>query len=109
MTERVPVGWRVGFAVAVALTTASFVTTAGITGLSMRPHAFGGRDGQGAAGLAALIFLGGAVASLTSLAGLVVVTAKLRRRFVAGWAWPVALGVPATLGALAAVLTRFSR
>lgn len=70
----------------------------------MKPHAFGSRDGQGAAGLAALILLVGAGASLVSGVALVVVTVKLRRRFDVPWAWPVAVGAPLVIVAVAITL-----
>lgn len=93
-----------GSGLALAATCASLFVTSFITTVFMKPHAFGNRDGQGAAGLAALILLVGAAASLVSGVGLLVVTAKLRKRFAVPWAWPVALGAPAVVVALAITL-----
>ena len=94
-------GWWLGSGLALAATCASLFVTGFMAAVFMKPHAFGGRDGQGAAGLAALILLVGAAASLVSGVALVVVTAKLRKRFDAPWAWPVALGAPAVVVAVA--------
>lgn len=93
-----------GSGLALAATCASLFVTGFIATVFMKPHAFGSRDGQGAAGLAALILLAGAAASLVSGVGLLVVTAKLRKRFGIGWAWPVALGAPVVVVALAITL-----
>ncbi len=97
-------GWWLGAGLALAATCASLFVTSFMAAVFMKPHAFGARDGQGAAGLAALILLVGAAASLVSGVGLVVVTMKLRKRFHVPWAWPVALGAPAVVVALAITL-----
>lgn len=55
------------------------------------PHVFGARDGQGAAGLAALLLLASAAAALVTGVASMVLTLRLRAR---GWphAWKYALG-----------------
>lgn len=85
-------------------TAASLVVSSFFAGAFLRPHAFGNRDGQGAAGLAALILLVGAGVALISLVVLLVATTRVRRRGAAWWLWPVSLGGPALLAVLAAVL-----
>ncbi|MBL8920341.1 MAG: hypothetical protein JNJ54_15850 [Myxococcaceae bacterium] len=96
--------WWVGWAVSLATTTASLATSALFVGAFLKPHSFGGRDGQGAAGLAALLLLVGAGVALISAVLLVVATRRVRRRRQAPWLWPVSLGVPALVTALALAL-----
>jgi len=107
MPERLSSAWWVGFSLVLAATCASVFVTAGVTAVFMRPNAFGARDGQGAAGLAALILLVSAAASLVSGVVLAIVTVKLRKRIDVGWAWPVALGVPLVVAVLAVSLATF--
>ncbi|MBL8939109.1 MAG: hypothetical protein JNM69_31390 [Archangium sp.] len=96
--------WWAVWAVGLISTTAGLVVSAFFAGAFLNPHAFGGRDGQGAAGLAALILLVGAGAALISAIVLLVATTRVRRRGAAWWLWPVSLGVPALLAAGAVVL-----
>jgi hypothetical protein len=81
-------GWWLGFGLALTATCASLFVLFGMGAVFMKPHAFGARDGQGAAGLAALILLVGAGASPVSSVVLAIVAAKLRKRFDVRWAWP---------------------
>lgn len=96
--------WWAVWAVGLISTTGSLLVTSLFIGAFLKPHAFGARDGQGAAGLAALILLVGAVAALISAIVLLVATTRVRRRGAASWLWPVSLGVPTVLAALAVAL-----
>lgn len=105
MSEAVrPSVWRwVAWAVPLLTCSGSLFLTALFTVAFSKPHAFGGRDGQGAAGLAALMWFGAGGVALISGVVLLVLTSKLRGRFGVAWVWRVALGVPA-LGALLGAL-----
>ena len=96
--------WWVVWSVGLLTTTGSLMTSALFAGAFLKPHAFGGRDGQGAAGLAALLLLAGAGVGLISAIVLVFATTRVRRRRAAWWLWPVSLGMPSSLGALALAL-----
>lgn len=108
MSEPVrPSVWRwLAWAVPLLTCSGSLFFTSLFTVAFSKPHAFGGRDGQGAAGLAALMWFGAGDAALISGVVLLVLTSKLRTRFGVAWAWPVAFGLPvvgALLGALLGV------
>lgn len=94
MPVRPSAAWLVGFGLSLAATCASLFVTVAMATAFLRPHAFGARDGQGAAGLAAVILLGGAVSSLVSAVVLGLVTRQLRARFGVAWPWKVAVFAP---------------
>ncbi|MER2563449.1 MAG: hypothetical protein ABTQ32_22160 [Myxococcaceae bacterium] len=96
--------WWAVWSAGLLTTTASLMTSGLFAGAFLKPHAFGGRDGQGAAGLAALLLLAGAGVALISAIVLVFATTRVRRRRAAWWLWPVSLGVPSSLGGLALAL-----
>jgi hypothetical protein len=103
---RPSVGWVVGWALALVASVVSLFFLALFASAFMAPHAFGGRDGQGAAGLAALIMLVAAGGGLVSTIALLVVASKLSGRFGARWAWWAGLGLPVVAAVLGAVLAR---
>lgn len=74
------IGRLLAWLVALAAATASAGTLATMTSAFLKPHAFGGRDGQGAAGLAAMILLGTLVAFLVSGGATMWLSIGLHRR-----------------------------
>lgn len=100
MSERPAAGWWIGWGVAlVAAAVASFVGAAFLAA-ALHPHAFGGRDGEGAAGLVVLILLiTGGIAVVAEIAA-VLVGLRLRARLAKGWPLWVSLGVPGSALAL---------
>lgn len=94
-------GWPLwlGWGLATVTATGASGSLGLFVGAFSRPHAFGGRDGQGAAGLAALLLLvslGAAV--FAELA--VLLTARRLRRGGVRWAFPLSLAGPAVASAL---------
>lgn len=89
-------GWLLGLLAAIG--------GAGTFGLFLgafsKPHAFGGRDGQGAAGIAALLLL---VGLGVAVIGLVIATALGLRLRASGkpWAPKLSLALPLATGLLA--------
>jgi hypothetical protein len=83
---RAPIGWWVAWGLTAALSAAG----AGAFGLMafafLQPHAFGGRDGQGAAGLAALVLLVGGAVMGVGLVAMLLVSGRLHAK--AGVRWP---------------------
>lgn len=100
--------WWVVWSIGLISTTAGLVVTTFFAAVFMKPHAFGARDGQGAAGLAALILLVGAAVAVVSLVVLLVATTRVRRRGARSWLWPVSAGVPLVFAVLAFVLGAFA-
>lgn len=67
----------------------------------LRPHAFGARDGQGAAALALAVLLGSALSLLVTGGGSVLLAKRLSRR--SPMVWLASLVAPATASMLGLV------
>ena len=104
--QRASVGWVVGWGLALVTAVVSLFFAALFVAAFMAPHAFGNRDGQGAAGLAALLLLVSGGVGLVATAALLVLSSRLRSRFGARWAWWVGLSAPPVAAVLGALLSR---
>lgn len=93
-TEKVSPWLWAGFGVGLVMTLGGAFPLGLLVGIFFKPHAFGGRDGQGAAAVAAAMLLASAVATGIGLVVLAVTALRLRS---SGKTWParVALISPA--------------
>lgn len=82
-----PLALLAGWLLSLAAATAASGAAAFFAGVFLKPHAFGGRDGQSGAGLAALFILVGAGAALVSLPIAVAFGARLRRHGLRAPLW----------------------
>lgn len=103
MDERAPsagLAWHIVWLLSLLGAASSVGTFSTWLSAILRPHAFGARDGQGAAGLAALILLGSLVVALVTSGVTAWATWKLHRRRVryAVRLTLVVLGLAASIG-----------
>lgn len=104
MAKERTVGWWLGWSVALLGTLGFAFFTSLMLVVFTKPHAFGNRDGQGAAGLAALMLVAGLVGGGVFGLSLVLTTIGLHRRKAPGWLRPLALGLPVLAVALGVLL-----
>jgi len=102
--RRLPLPLLAGWIATIAVAIGSTGTFALMFGMFNRPHAFGARDGQGAAAIAALLMLVAGGIALPSVIVAAVLGGKLRARGL-GWATKVALVLPLLAGVAGLVVS----